>query len=164
MKSQNNPRLRCSGMERSLCGRPDGDPEIKVCPEATWNNGNLQLCQFQALAYLTLRKLLSEKELYWNSGQNRRRIYGGLTFFHLLTFQIGEPAQQTELRGGGYLKPLKFFFANRAEFIWTLSLQSKSLISNQFSLCIPCSLWSNRGHSVRKRIWWGWGPSSPLEY
>jgi len=51
------------------------------------------------------------------TGQKRRRIYGGLTFFHLLTFQIGKQAQETELRGGVFVKPLMFSFANRVEFI-----------------------------------------------
>jgi len=38
MKSQKNRRMRRSG-GRSLRGRPDGDSEGKVGPEATWNNG-----------------------------------------------------------------------------------------------------------------------------
>ena len=112
---------------------------------------NLQLCQLLAVTYLVLWELLSEKELYLNSGQNRRRIYGGLTFFHLLTFQIGKQAQETELRGEVFVKPLKFSFANRVEFIWTLSLQSKNLISCRLSLCIPHSSWINRDYTVKKK-------------
>ena len=112
---------------------------------------NLQLCQLLAATYLVLWGLLSEKELYLNSGQNRRRIYGGLTFFHLLTFQIGKQAQETELRGGVFVKPLKFSFANRVEFIWTLSLQSKNLISSRLSLCIPHSSRINRDYTVKKK-------------
>lgn len=109
-KGQNNPRMTARAGGASLQGLVGilrlrcvwSLPEtMAVCSSASG-----------AWAYLILWELLSKKELYWNSGQNRGRIYGGLTFFHLLTFQIGKQAQQTELRGGASREPLKFFFAN----------------------------------------------------
>ena len=75
---------------------------------------NLQLCQLLAVTYLVLWELLSEKELYWNSGQNRRRIYGGLTFFHLLTFQIGKQAQRNWIKGRSLCKAFDVFLCKQS--------------------------------------------------
>lgn len=63
-----------------------------------------------------------------------------------------ETSPRNWIKGRSLCKAFEVFLANRVEFIWTLSLQSKNLISNRFSLCIPHSSWISRGYIVKKKV------------